>query len=42
VRFERDVRAQSGGNGWWRDPPSFLFSGSAHAGMTLRYGGETK
>ena len=41
-RFERDVRAQPGGNDRWRDPPPFLFFGSAHAGMTLRCGGETE
>src|SRR6476469_2382103 len=42
VRFERDVTAQSDGNGRWRDPPSSVFSGSAQAGMTLSYGGETE
>jgi hypothetical protein len=42
VHFERDVSAQSGGNGRWRDPPSIPFSGNAHASMTLKYGGETE
>jgi hypothetical protein len=32
VRFERDVSGQPGGNGWGRDPPAFVFSGSAQAG----------
>ncbi len=42
VRFQHDMTAQAGGNGRWRDPPPSLFSGSAQAGMTLRYGGETE
>jgi hypothetical protein len=34
MRFERDLTAQPGGNGWRRDSQAFLFSGSAQAGVT--------
>lgn len=38
LRFKRDVAAKTGGNDGWRDPAPSFFSGSAQAGMPLRYG----
>ena len=40
LRFERDVAAEPGGKSCRRCPSPSLWSGSAQAGMTLRYGGE--
>ena len=40
VRFEPDVTAEPGGNSCRRGPSPLLWSGSAQAGITFRYGGE--